>query len=233
MTHFSWIQLIPTVTHETVHVATAIVTGGILISVAFLGRRALGNGDAAIMPASGFSLKGTVELIIEFIEGLAQTVIGDEGRKFVPMFATIFCYILINNLFGLIPGMTPATDNINTTLAVGLFSFVCYNYYGIKEHGLPYLKHFLGPVMWLAFLIGPLEIVSHILRPMTLGIRLQGNIFADHTVVAVFIDLFKGMWFIPVPAVFYGMGVFVSFMQAFVFTMLSMIYISMAIAHDH
>src|SRR4029078_4205242 len=99
--------------------------------------------------------------------------------------------------------------------------------------GISYLKHFLGPIMWLAGLIGPIEIISHVMRPFTLGIRLQGNMFADHTVVGVFIDLFKGIWFIPVPAAFYGLGLFVSFTQAFVFTMLSMIYISIATAHDH
>jgi F-type H+-transporting ATPase subunit a len=129
--------------------------------------------------------------------------------------------------------MTPATDNLNTTLAIGIFAFLVYNYYGLREHGLAYLKHFLGPIIWLAFLMAPIEIISHLMRPLTLGIRLQGNIFADHTVVGVFIDLFRNIWFIPVPALFYGLGIFVCFMQAFVFTMLSMIYISMAIAHDH
>lgn len=233
MEHFNWTQLLPNVTHETTHVATAIVAGLLLILVSIAGRIALGRGEAAVAPATGFSLKGIIELITEFIVGLTETVIGDEGPKFAPMFATIFFYILINNLIGLVPGMTPATDNINATLAMGLFSFVVYNFYGVREHGISYLKHFMGPIWWLALLMGPIEIISHLMRPMTLGIRLQGNMFADHTVVGVFIELFRGIWFIPVPAVFYGLGIFVSFMQAFVFTMLSMIYISMAIAHDH
>lgn len=233
MEHFSWIQLFPGVTHETLHIATALVTGGLLILLAFAGRLALGNGDTAVAPASGFSLKGIVEMITEFIYGLTETVIGHEGPKFVPMFATIFLYILVNNLIGLVPGLTPATDNLNTTLAIGIFTFLVYNFYGVKEHGIAYLKHFLGPIIWLAFLMAPIEIISHAMRPLTLGIRLQGNIFADHTVVGVFIDLFRNIWFIPVPALFYGLGIFVCFMQAFVFTMLSMIYISMAISHDH
>jgi F-type H+-transporting ATPase subunit a len=149
------------------------------------------------------------------------------------MFASIFFFILVNNFVGLIPGMTPATDNLNTTIGVGLFSFVIYNFYGIKENGLSYLKHFFGPVLWLAPLMLAIELVSHAIRPLTLGLRLQGNILADHTILGVFVDMFSSVWFIPVPAIFYGMGIFVSGMQAFVFTMLSMIYISMAIAHDH
>jgi F-type H+-transporting ATPase subunit a len=233
MTHFNWLQLIPNVTHEVLHVATAIAAGILLIVIAIAGRLALGKGDAAVAPASSFSLKGILELVTEFIVDLSELVIGDEGKKFVPMFSAIFFYVLINNFIGLIPGMTPATDNLNTTFAIGLFSFVIYNYYGLKENGISYLKHFLGPVPYLIILMLPIEIISHMIRPLTLGLRLYGNIFADHTIVAVFIDIFKGAWFIPVPALFYGMGIFVSVMQAFVFTMLSMIYISMAIAHDH
>lgn len=234
MVHFSWVQLVPKVTHDNLHVATALITGGVMIALAFVGRVALGKGDAAVVPASSFSIKGVFEMMTEFIVDLADLVIGEEGKKFVPMFAAIFFYILFNNMIGLIPGLSPSTDNLNTTMAIGLFSFVIYNFYGLKENGTGYLKHFFGPVLWLAPLMLAIELVSHAIRPLTLGLRLQGNIFADHTVVAVFIDLFKNAaWFIPVPAIFYGMGIFVAVMQAFVFTMLSMIYVSMAIAHDH
>ena len=158
---------------------------------------------------------------------------GEEGRKFVPLFAAIFFYILFSNLFGLIPGLTPHTDNINTTFALGLVSFLAYNFFGLKENGLSYLKHFLVPVLWLFPMMLPIELFSHAIRPLTLGLRLQGNMMADHMVLSVFLDLFDKAWFIPVPVVFYGMGIFVSCMQAFVFTMLSMIYVSIAVAHDH
>ncbi len=231
--HFNWMQLAPGVTHETVHVATAAAVGGLIVVGAFAGRMALGKGDAAVAPASRFSLKGFFELILEFIVGIADMVIGEEGRKFVPMFAAIFFFVWINNLVGLLPGMTPATDNINTTLALGLFAFVMYNYYGFKEHGVGYLKQFLGPLLLLAPLMVVIELIGHLVRPLTLGLRLYGNIMADHTVLSVFLHMFEGLWFIPVPAIFYGMGIFVASMQAFVFTMLSMIYVSMAISHDH
>lgn len=231
--HFNWLQLVPGVTHDTIHVATAVAASSVLIAGALIGRKVLGRGDAAVAPASRFSIKGIFELVLEFVVGLADMVIGEEGRRYVPMFAAIFLFIWFNNLVGLIPGMTPATDNINTTLALGIFCFVAYNFYGLKENGLAYLKHFLGPLLLLAPLMVIIEIISHVVRPLTLGLRLQGNIMADHTVLSVFIGMFENMWFIPVPAIFYGLGLFVASMQAFVFTMLSMIYVSMAIAHDH
>lgn len=232
--HFNWFQLVPGVTHETVHVATAVTVGAVLVGGAVIGRLALGSGEAAVTPASKFSVKGIFELLLEFVVGLADMVIGeDEGRKFVPMFSAIFLFVFANNLAGLIPGLTPATDNINTTLALGLFIFAMYNYYGFKEHGIGYLKQFLGPLLLLAPLMVVIELIGHVVRPLTLGLRLYGNIMADHTVISVFIAMFEKFWFIPVPAIFYGMGLFVAFMQAFVFTMLSMIYVSMAISHDH
>jgi F-type H+-transporting ATPase subunit a len=232
--HFNWLHLVPGVTHETAHVATAATVGGVLIAGAFIGRAVLGNGAQAVAPASTFSLKGVFESVLEFIVGVADMVIGEhDGRRFVPMFAAIFLFVWVNNLVGLIPGMTPATDNINTTLALGIFIFAMYNYYGFKEHGISYLKQFLGPLLLLAPLMVLIEIIGHVVRPLTLGLRLYGNIMADHTVLSVFLGMFERLWFIPVPAIFYGMGIFVASMQAFVFTMLSMIYVSMAISHDH
>lgn len=232
--HFNWLQLVPGVTHDNVHVATAATVGAVLVTGALAGRAALGSGTNAVAPAGKFGLKAFFESILEFVVGVCDMVIGEhEGRKFVPMFAAIFLFVWVNNLVGLIPGMTPATDNINTTLALGLFIFVMYNYYGFKEHGVAYLKQFLGPLLLLAPLMVFIELIGHVVRPLTLGLRLYGNIMADHSVLSVFIHMFERMWFIPVPAIFYGMGIFVASMQAFVFTMLSMIYVSMAISHDH
>lgn len=233
LTHFNWLQLVPGVHHDNLHVATAAAAGGLLVVGALAGRMALGTGEVAVAPAGKFSLKGIYELVLEFIVGITDMVVGEEGRKFVPMFAAIFFFVWFNNLIAILPGMTPATDNINTTLALGLFIFAMYNWYGFKEHGPGYLKQFLGPVLALAPLMVVIELIGHAIRPLTLGLRLYGNIMADHTVLSVFLGMFEGMWFIPVPAIFYGMGIFVASMQAFVFTMLSMIYVSMAISHDH
>lgn len=231
--HFNWVNLIPGVA-ETVgvsytHVVTAGFAGTALIAVALAGRAALGSGEKAVTPADKLSLKGFFEVVLEFIIGLVDAVIGEKGRKFAPMFAAIFFYIFFNNLVGLIPGMTPPTDNLNTTIALGLFSFGIYNYYGFKEHGIGYLKQFLGPLMLIAPLMLLIELISHVVRPISLGLRLYGNMMGDHTVLGVFLDLVPVI--VPIP--FYCLGMFVCFMQAFVFTMLSMVYVSMAISHDH
>lgn len=229
LAHFNWTELIPGVDHHNVHVATCAVAAGVMGILAVIGRAALGNGDHAVMPVGRFSIRGIFEVLMEAVIGLVDMVIGEHGRKYAPMFITVFFYIWINNLVGLLPGMTAATDNINTGFALGLFTFVIYNAFGLKENGLGYLKHFLGPVWWLAWMMVVIELISHVIRPLTLGLRLSGNITADHTVLSIFLDL--APW--GVPALFYGLGVFVATMQAFVFTVLSMVYISMAIAHDH
>ncbi len=229
MEHFNWTQLIPGVGHHYIHVATAACVTLLLILFSLAARASLGKGEKAITPAGRFSIKGICEVLVEFIMGLSDMVAGEEGRKFIPLFCAIFIFVFVNNLFGLLPGMTPATDNLNTTLAVGLFTFIVYNFMGLKEHGLPYLKHFMGPVIWLAWLMLPIELISHAVRPMSLGLRLAGNMTGDHTVLGIFLDLVP----IGIPVVFYMLGLFVCFVQAFVFTLLSMVYVSMATAHDH
>jgi F-type H+-transporting ATPase subunit a len=226
--HFTWLDLFH-VDHHMLHVYLGFVVTGIIVVMSVAARVALGNGEAAIVPASRFGIKGFFEMIVEFINSLVGMVMGDHGHHFVPLFASVFFYIFLNNILGLVPGWGAATANMNTALAVGLFIFVTYNFLGIKENGLGYLKHFLGPMMLLAPLMLPLEIISHVVRPMSLGLRLSGNMTGDHTVLGIFLDL------VPygVPVIFYGLGTFVSFVQAFVFTLLSMIYIAMATAHDH
>jgi len=226
---FTWTSLIPGVGHEYAHVATAgIVTGGLVVA-SFAAKKALGVGDAAVVPADRFSLKGFFEMITEFIAGLVDMVIGEDGRKYLPMFASFFTFVLINNLVGVIPGMAPATENLNTTLAMGLFVFITYNLFGLRANGWSYLKHFLGPVLWLGPLMLVIELISHIVRPLSLGLRLANVLKGDHTVVGIFLDLVP----IGLPIPFYLLGMFVAFVQAFVFTLLSMVYVALATAHDH
>lgn len=226
---FSWTSLIPGVGHEFAHVATAgIVTGGLVVA-SFAAKKALGKGEAAVIPADRFSVKGFFEMITEFIAGLCDMVIGEGGRKYLPMFASFFVFVLINNLVGVVPGMTPATENLNTTLAMGLFVFITYNLFGLKENGVHYLKHFLGPVLWLGPLMLIIELISHVVRPVSLGLRLANVLKGDHTVVGIFLDLVPLV--LPIP--FYMLGMFVAFVQAFVFTLLSMVYVALATAHDH
>ncbi len=231
MASFNWLELISGVDHENVHVVTASVATGILAVGALAGRAVLGRGDKAIAPAKKLSIKGLWEAFTDIIVSLNDMVIGKNGRIFVPMFASIFVYILLNNLIGLVPGMTPATENINTSMSVGLFSFLYYNYIGIKENGiLGHLDHFTlglrGPLLLLVPFIFLLEIFSNLLRPFTLGLRLTGNMVGDHTVLAVFVEMTKYFAF-P----FYFLGLFVCIVQAFVFTLLSMVYVMLVVDH--
>lgn len=227
---FNWTQMIPGVGHEYAHVATL---GAATIGVFAIGaaaRMALGKGETAVLPASKFSLRGIMELLTEMMSGLADMVIGEHGKKYIPFFTSVFFFILLNNLIGMIPGMTPATENINTTFGFGILMFLFYNFHGVKENGVfAYLKHFMGPVIFLAPLMFVIELVSHMVRPFSLGLRLANVMMGDHTVLSVFLDLVP----IGVPIPFYIMGLFVCFVQAFVFTLLSMVYVAFAIAHDH
>ena len=221
--------LIPGVGYEYAHVATAgIVTAG-FVGAALVARAQLGRGETAVAPAGKFSVRGFFEFVTEFIAGLVDMVIGHHGRAYVPLFAAIFSFILINNIVGMLPGMTPATENLNTTLAMGAVVFVLYNIFGLKENGLGYIKHFFGPVLWLAPLMLVIEFISHLVRPFSLGLRLANVLKGDHTVVGIFLELFP--WGLPIP--FYLLGLFVAFVQAFVFTLLSMVYVALATAHDH
>ncbi|MCB0412858.1 MAG: F0F1 ATP synthase subunit A [Bdellovibrionales bacterium] len=221
--------MIPGVDHHTIHVATLGVATGFLTLIAFTARAALGSGDQAVLPAKKFSIKAIFETITEFVVDLTVQVMGEKGKPYAAMFATLFFFILFNNLMGLVPGMTPATDNLNTTLAMGFFVFIVYNFQGIKEHGAGYIKQFLGPLWWLAWLMVIIELISHLVRPASLALRLRGNMYGDHMVLGVFLDLVPML----IPVIFYMIGIFVCFLQAFVFTLLTMIYVSMAISHDH
>lgn len=227
---FNLTSLIPGVGHEYAHVATnAIVTVGI-IGAGLLARNQLrSKGDTAVIPDDKPTLRGIFEIITEFIQSLVDMVIGEHGHKYVPMFASIFTFVFINNLVGVLPGMTPATEQLNTTLAMGTFMFFVYNYLGLKENGLAYLKHFLGPMLLLAPLMLIIELISHVVRPISLGLRLANVMTGDHTVVGIFTDLVPLV--LPIP--FLLLGMFVCFVQAFVFTLLSMVYIALATAHEH
>lgn len=229
MAHFNWLQHLSAADHHYTHVVTAATISVFILLLGVLARVQLGTGEVAVVPAGRFSIRGFFEMITEGTYAIAHQVIGEDGSRYVPLAASIFTFVLINNLVGMLPGMTPATDNLNTSFAIGMFSFVYYNYIGLKYEGLNYIKHFFGPVWWLAWLILPIELISHAFRPLTLGLRLAGNITADHTVVGVFHELFP----IGLPVPFYAMGLIVSLIQAFVFALLTLVYVMLAKAHDH
>jgi F-type H+-transporting ATPase subunit a len=181
------------------------------------------------IPDSGFSARNVGEVVTEMISSLAEGVLGHDYPKYVPLFGSLFLFIFVANLVGLLPGFTPPTDNFNITLALGAVSFAAYNYYGFRAHGVGYLKQFMGPLLLLAPLMIVVEGFSHLFRPASLAIRLYGNMFADHLLLGIFTDLTK----VVIPVVFYVLGTFVSLVQALVFTLLTMVYVGLAISHDH
>lgn len=227
MEHFNWFGL--AVSHDYLHVATGLLSSCVAILIAYLARERLVRAGKDESPSGVISIKSFFEGVVTFVSALCEMVIGAEGKKFVGIFVSLFFFILVYNLVGLIPGMTPATENLNTTVALGVFSFAVYNFYGFKEHGISYLKQFMGPLLVLAPLMVIIELISHFVRPMSLGLRLYGNMVGDHTVLGIFLNLTPYV----IPVLFYCLGIFVCFMQAFIFTMLSIIYVSMAISHDH
>ncbi|HSQ53826.1 MAG TPA: F0F1 ATP synthase subunit A [Candidatus Bathyarchaeia archaeon] len=222
---FSWFELLSLPVPQ--YVLSAILIAVLLVAVSAVSFRGKNTADLVI-PEPRLTMRNVFELIMAFLMGLAEDIIGHKAKRYIPLLATTFIFILFMNLLGLIPGFVPPTDKMNITVGLAVVIFLSTHYYGVKEHGIAYFKHFLGPVWWLAWLIAPIEIISHLARPMSLSLRLFGNITGDHLVVAIFLGLVPFV----VPSIFYGLGVFVSFMQAFIFTVLSMIYIGGAVAHE-
>jgi F-type H+-transporting ATPase subunit a len=186
----------------------------------------------ATIPDKGITLRNILEALGQAMFNTAKTVMGEESAKrYFPYVIFVFCFILLNNLIGIIPGSMSPNQNLNTTLALGIFTFIYFNFQGIRAVGfINYMKHFAGPMPALALLIFPIEIISVSVRPLSLALRLRGNMDGDHLILGIFSELVP--YLVPIP--FYAMGIFVGFLQAFVFTLLTMIYIGMATAHhDH
>ncbi|UCF84167.1 MAG: F0F1 ATP synthase subunit A [Desulfobacteraceae bacterium] len=180
-----------------------------------------------LLPKKGQNI---FEVIVGGLEDFMVEITGPEGRFFFPYIATIFLFILVSNLIGLVPGFFSPTANLNTTLALAICTFVLTHIIGIKCHGAKYIKHFLGPVWWLAPLMFILEMIGHLARVMSLSIRLFGNIFGKETVLGIFFML-AGLYLAPLPILF--LGILVSFIQALVFTLLSIIYFAGAMEEAH
>lgn len=226
---FTWVGAVPGLAAIPPHLATSLL---VMIGLTLFGLRVRAQLAAApdpTVPDSGFTARNVAEVVTELITSLAEGVMGHEAPKYVPFFGSLFLFILVANLVGLLPGVTPPTDNFNITFGLGVVSFVVYNYYGARTHGFSYLKQFVGPLVVLAPLMIIVEGFSHLFRPASLGIRLYGNMFADHLLLGIFTDLTK----VVVPVVFYVLGMFVSLVQALVFTLLTMVYVGLAISHEH
>jgi F-type H+-transporting ATPase subunit a len=241
---FTWLGALPFLHGEGARylpVAHAALTMAFLLVFAAIAGSAVRNraeGREGLVPEANLKPRNMFEILAEGLLNMIRGIIPHHAERYFPLIGGIFVYIFVNNLMGVIPGMAPPHGELSANLGMALIVFAYYNYYGIKEHGLlPYLKHFLGPVWYLAWMMVFIEIISHLVRPASLAIRLYGNISGDHLVLDIFLNALPeqvsmALGFV-IPAIFVGLGVFVSFMQAFVFSLLATVYVAFAVAHDH
>jgi F-type H+-transporting ATPase subunit a len=175
-------------------------------------------------------LQQSFELIEEFVRGQSEESVGHDGPHYMGFFGTIFIFILFCNLIGIIPGFESPTIAPSVPAGCAIAVFCYYNIQGFREQGFgKYLVHFAGPMPVLAPLMVPIELISHMARPLSLTIRLYANMFAGEQVTLQFIAL----TYLGIPALFMGLHVFVSFLQAYIFMLLTMIYVGGAVAHEH
>ncbi|MEW6386651.1 MAG: F0F1 ATP synthase subunit A [Thermodesulfobacteriota bacterium] len=198
-----------------------------LIMLLLVGLGVLASRRVALVPAGA---QNVMELIVNGLEEFMVEITGEEGRSFFPYIGTLFLFILTCNLMGLIPGFYSPTANINTPLSMALCTFIFTHYLGIKFHGVKYIKHFLGPIPWLAPLFFPIEIIGHSARVLSLTLRLFGNIMGEDLVLIILLFL-AGKFLAPLPMMF--LAVFTSAVQAFIFTLLSMMYFAGSMEHAH
>jgi F-type H+-transporting ATPase subunit a len=173
--------------------------------------------------------QNVMEVILGGFDSLLTEIMGHNGRKFFPLIATLGLFILTSNLIGLVPGLESPTSNINTNAAMAIIVFLSTHFVGVREHGFKYFKQFLGPVGWLTPLMLPIEVISHISRPLSLTFRLFGNIKGEDIVLLVV--LFLVPYFVPLPVLF--LMIFTSLVQTLVFMLLSMMYIAGAMEEGH
>ncbi|MCX4240358.1 F0F1 ATP synthase subunit A [Paraliomyxa miuraensis] len=222
-------------THFTmVHVVGALIAALIILVATFRYRSYAASAESknGLIPSRRFTLAAMMDGFVGAVYRLSVDVMGEkDAKRFLPLTGTLGLFIFCCNLQGLIPGLLPPTDTLKTNLALSLFVFVVYNAMGLYRNGMSYLAHFLGPKLggfpWLFPIFLPVEIASHLGRPVSLSLRLMGNILADHKVVLAIAGLIAVL--APVP--FLLLGVLVVIVQTLIFTLLTIIYIGSAIEH--
>jgi F-type H+-transporting ATPase subunit a len=220
----------------------ALVAGLLLLWMGYAVRKRLSDPSSGVLPDEGVTIRNLAEVIIEGLAGMASERMGPDWRKYFPLVGTMFFFILISNLMGLIPGLDGSTSDANVTWAWAAIAWFFYTAIGILEHKGKYILKFLGPSFFereiggrtihfrlLAPVFFVLEIPLDLARMGTLAVRLLANMFADHVVIGVWLGLVP----IGVPAIFMGLGIVISVLQAFVFSLLTMIYIGLALDKPH
>ena len=208
--------------HSNVHVIYMWVVMAILIFFGWLAGK-----KVDLVPGP---VQNVFEVLVSGLEEFMVGVTGEEGRWLFPLVASIFLFVFIGNLIGLVPGFFPPTANLNTTAALALVVFVFTHVIGVKYHGAKYYKHFMGPVWWMVPIILPIEIIGHFSRILSLSFRLFGNMMGHELVLGILFAL-AGAFFAPLPIM--ALGIFVALVQAFVFFLLSVMYFTGAMEHAH
>jgi F-type H+-transporting ATPase subunit a len=223
-------------------IQASILAGFLLLMGGLLIRRQIARAGGGVVPDEGVSLRNIVELIVEMLGRLAEDRMGPDWRKYFPLVGAMFLFILVSNLMGLLPGVGGATVDANTTWGWAVVSWLFYTGIGISKHKGKYIIKFMGPSFFEREMFGRkihfralmpfflvLEIPLDLARILTLAVRLLANMYADHTVITVWLTLVP----IAVPAIFMGLGLIVALLQAFVFALLTMIYIGLALEEPH
>lgn len=256
---FSWFSLVPGFSgdgpvahllaegHDAWVIITSWVIVALILGAAVLARMGLNNalaktGPSRLIPDAGLTPRNLFEILVEGLYELVEGIVGaKEARAFFPLVATLFVYILLNNLAGLIPGVLPPTENFSNNFALACMVFLVFNYAGLSRNGFAYVKHLGGPIRWMFPFMFFLEGLGLFIRPVSLTIRLTANIFADHLVSGAVRELGDNLGgalaAVLLPAPLYFLGLFVCVVQAFVFSLLTTIYIGLSTAdmhhHDH
>jgi F-type H+-transporting ATPase subunit a len=213
------------------HIYGALLVLGLIVILAVITDTSIRDSKDDLVPSQKLTVRNAVEILVGSVYRSMSDIMGSKSaRHFLPLIGTCAFFILISNLLGLVPGFEPPTSNFNTTLACGIVVFVATHLYGLKVNGFNHIKHLFGPVTgwkWapLMLLMFFIELISHIARPLSLGIRLMANMTADHLVLTIFLGLVP--FLVPLPM--YALGAIVVVVQTLVFCLLSTVYISMAI----
>jgi F-type H+-transporting ATPase subunit a len=208
--------------HAYPHVIYAWVVMIILVALGAMAAKSVN-----LVPSK---IQNIFELLISGLEEFMVEITGEEGRWVFPLIGTVFIFILVCNLIGLVPGFFPPTASLNTTLACALVVVIYTHVIGVKYHGAAYIKHFMGPVWWMVPLIFPIEIIGHLARILSLSFRLFGNMMGHELVLGILFFL-AGIFFAPLPIM--ALGIFVALVQAFIFYLLATMYFAGAMEHAH
>jgi F-type H+-transporting ATPase subunit a len=219
----------PVTVHGAEPLVASLFVTVLIIVLALVTRARITNLDDAVIPDARLSLRTFMELFIGYFYDLMKDMMGAKrAKRYFPLIGALSFFIFFSNILGLIPGFIPPTSSLNITAGCAGVVFVTFNFFGLKENGLGYLKHLAGPVWWLAPLIFPIEVISLCVRPVTLCVRLMMNMAVDHLMMSIVLGLVAVL--VPVPLMM--LGTLVCLIQVLVFCLLTSIYISLATEHE-